>query len=130
MPPAPWFDGSAGYTRVFLQEVALSLKLGATEWERHPDKRMKVLVDVDCFLRQDRHEGETLDSVLDYDRLYRRLLSWQDRPHTELLETLAQDLADFCLADPRVEACRVTLRKPEIYWNAAAAGVEFYRVRE
>ena len=129
MPPAPWFDGSAGYTRVFLQEVALSLKLGATEWERHPDKRMKVLVDVDCFLRQDRHEGETLDSVLDYDRLYRRLLSWQDRPHTELLETLAQDLADFCLADPRVEACRVTLRKPEIYWNAAAAGVEFYRVR-
>ncbi|WP_366554241.1 dihydroneopterin aldolase [Aquibaculum sediminis] len=126
---APWFDGSAGYTRVFLEEVALNLKIGATEWERHPDKRMKVLATVECFLRQERHEGETLDSVIDYDRLYRLLQDWQERPHTDLLETLAQELADACLTDPRIEACRVALRKPDIYWNAAAAGVEFYRRR-
>lgn len=126
---APWFDGSAGYTRVFLEEVALNLKIGATEWERHPDKRMKVLATVECFLRQERHEGETLDSVIDYDRLYRLLQDWQERPHTDLLETLAQELADACLGDPRIEACRVALRKPDIYWNAAAAGVEFYRRR-
>lgn len=126
---APWFDGSAGYTRVFLEEVALNLKIGATEWERHPDKRMKVLATVECFLRQERHEGDTLDSVIDYDRLYRLLQDWQERPHTDLLETLAQELADACLTDPRIEACRVALRKPDIYWNAAATGVEFYRRR-
>lgn len=127
--PAPWFDGSAGYTRVFLKDVALNLKIGATEWERHPDKRMKVLADVECFLRQDRHEGDTLASVVNYDRLYGLLQAWQERPHTDLLETLLQELADACFEDPRVEACRVCLRKPEIYWNAAAAGVEFYRLR-
>ena len=127
---APWFDGKAGYTRVFLEDVALNLKIGATEWEKHPDKRMKVLVTVECFLRQERHEGLSMDSVINYDRLYRLVEAWQERPHTELLETLSQELADACLADPRVEACRVALRKPDIYWNAAAAGVEFYRIRE
>lgn len=126
---APWFDGSAGYTRVFLEDVALNLKIGATEWEKHPDKRMKVLATVECFLRQDRHKGDTIDAVINYDRLYRLLEAWQERPHTELLETLLEELADACLADPRVEACRVALRKPDIYWNAGAAGVEFYRRR-
>lgn len=126
---APWFDGSAGYTRMFLKEVALNLKIGVTEWERHPDKRMKVLVDVECFMRQDRHVGATLASVLDYDRLYRYLQAWEKLPHTDLLETLAQELADACFSDPRVEACRVGIRKPDIYWNAAAAGIEFYRRR-
>ena len=129
MTNAPWFDGSAGYTRVFLEDVALNLKIGATEWEKHPDKRMKVLATVECFLREDRHSGETLDTVVNYDRLYQSLQAWQERPHTELLETLLQELADTCLADPRVEACRVALRKPDIYWNARASGVEFYRVR-
>lgn len=119
-----------GHTRMFLQDVLLNLKVGIEEWERHPDKRQRVLVDVDCFMRQDRHEGTSINDVLDYNRLYEHLMTWQDRPHTDLLETLAEELADVCFRDPRVEACRVRLRKPDIYWNVAAAGVEFYRNRK
>jgi len=125
----PW-DGATSHARVLLEDVALDLKIGATDWERHPDKRQRVLATVEGFFRQGAFTGSTLADVLDYDRLYRHLMGLQQRPHTDLLETLVEDIVQACLADPRVEACRVLLRKPDIYWNAAASGVEFYRVRE
>ncbi|MGM0559988.1 MAG: dihydroneopterin aldolase [Pseudomonadota bacterium] len=120
----------SSYTRMFLQDVLLNLKVGIAEWERHPDKRQRVLVDVDCFMRQERHEGTSINDVLDYNRLYEYLMTWQERSHTDLLETLAEELADVCFRDSRVETCRVRIRKPDIYWNAGAAGIEFHRRRE
>lgn len=125
------FDANQNsYTRMFLQDVLLNLKVGIAEWERHPDKRQRVFVDVECFMHQNRQKGNSINDVLDYNRLYDYLMTWQERAHTDLLETLAEDLADFCFRDPRVEACRVQLRKADIYWNAGAAGIEFYRTRE
>ncbi len=51
------------------------------------------------------------------------------RPHTELLETLAEEIVAVCFANPLVEACRVSVVKPDIFNEAAAAGIEFYRLR-
>ncbi|MFC4349990.1 dihydroneopterin aldolase [Fodinicurvata halophila] len=118
-----------GHTRMFLQDVLLNLKVGIEDWERHPDKRQRVLVDVDCYMRQERHEGTSINDVLDYNRIYDYLMTWQERSHTDLLETLAEELADVCFQDTRVVSCRVRLRKPDIYWNVGAAGIEFYRTR-
>lgn len=119
-----------GHTRMFLQDVLLNLKVGIEDWERHPDKRQRVLVDVECYMRQERHEGTSINDVLDYNRIYEYLMSWQERPHTDLLETLAEELADVCLQDTRITSCRVRLRKPDIYWNVGAAGIEFYRTQK
>ncbi|MCX7631620.1 MAG: dihydroneopterin aldolase, partial [Geminicoccaceae bacterium] len=58
---------------------------------------------------------------LDYDRIHRWLVeTWPARPHTELLEQLAEELLAKCFEDPRVEWCRVRIRKPEAHGGRGA----------
>ena len=42
---------------------------------------------------------------------------------------LAEELVEFCLEDARVEACRVVIRKPEVYPGSATPEIAVYRRR-
>ena len=72
--------------------------------------------DLELWRRLDRFTGTGLADCLDYDRIHRWLVeTWPQRPHTELLEQLAEELLDKCFEDPRVDWCRVRIRKPEAH---------------
>jgi len=71
----------------------------------------------------------TVTPPMDYDTIRQALLAWPTRPHTNLLETLAEELVALCLAIPAVQACRVRVEKPDIFNEVDAAGVELFRVR-
>ena len=74
--------------------------------------------------------AESPATIIDYDPIRDALKSWPSRPHTPLLETLLHELVELCFRDPRVAACRVSIMKPDIFNEAAGAGVEVYQVRE
>ena len=124
------WDPGRSYQCVALRDVALEVRLGAFAGER--DAPQPVLVDVELY----RHHGPFADGLglegcLNYDRVFRHLMDeWPRRPHTDLLERLAEDLVAFCLEDEQVEACRVVVRKPAIYAGRAVPAVEVYRRRE
>ena len=50
-----------------------------------------------------------------------------DAGHINLVETLAERIGDFCVADPRVLSARVRVEKLEAVAEAASAGVEIER---
>ena len=85
-------------------------------------------VDVELYRRQERFTGTSLADCLDYDRLYHITKQWPAREHVELLERLADDLAEYCLLDARVEACRVIIRKLEVYPDSATPEITIYRI--
>lgn len=124
------WDPGRSYQCVALRDVALEVRLGAFAAEREAPQ--PVLVDVELY----RHhgpfaDGRRLEDCLNYDRVFRHLVEeWPRRPHTDLLERLAEDLVAYCLEDERVEACRVVVRKPAIYAGRAVPRVEVYRLRE
>jgi dihydroneopterin aldolase len=74
--------------------------------------------------------AESADSIVDYDPIREALKAWPGRPHTPLLETLLHELVELCFRNPRVSACRVSIMKPDIFNEAAGAGVEVYQVRK
>ena len=67
--------------------------------------------------------------MLNYDTIRDALKTWPQKPHTDLIETLIEELIALCFADSRVEACRVSILKPDIFNEAAGAGLEVYRLR-
>jgi len=67
--------------------------------------------------------------LIDYDDIREELRKWPGRPHTPLLESLAEELVRLAFRNPHVEACRVSVVKPDIFSEAAGAGVELYRLR-
>jgi dihydroneopterin aldolase len=104
------------------------VRIGVYEHERGAPQ--PVSVDVELYRRQERFTGRSLADCLDYDRVFRHLAEdWPRRAHVELLEQLAEELVAFCLEDPRVEVCRVVIRKLEIYGGRAVPEVAVLRLR-
>lgn len=132
-PPSearPLWDASADYIRVALHDVEVDAHVGLHPWERHPERPSRLLVTVEMFAHLHRGPGAgDARPFMDYDRVRNGLRGWSARPHTPLLETLAEEVVALCFADGAVEACRVSVVKPDIFNEAAGAGVEIYRVR-
>lgn len=106
------------------------VKCGLHDWERHPERPNRLQVDVDLFSFGDVPRAVDAANFMDYDRLRNAILAWAHRPHTDLLETLAEDLLTVCLADPLADAARVSVIKPDIFPEANGAGVELFRFKQ
>jgi len=128
--PSPLWDAASDYIGVVLRDVEVEAHVGLHPWEQHPERPSRLLVTVEMFAHLAR--GRAVGSakpLIDYDRVRNGLRGWSSRPHTLLLETLAEEVVALCLGDPAVEACRVAIVKPDIFNDAAGAGVEIYRIR-
>ncbi len=125
----PLWDATSDYIRVALHDVEVEAHVGLHPWERHPERPSRLLVTVEMFAHLGRNHGADDKPFIDYDRVRNGLIGWTSRPHTPLLETLAEEVVALCFGDPAVEACRVSIVKPDIFNDAAGAGVEIYRVR-
>ena len=99
--------------------------VGLHPWERHPERPTRLLVNVEMFAPlPGRLAEQTRETLVDYDRVRDAVRAWPGRPHTDFLETLAAELVDLAFSFPRVEACRVSVMTPDVYNEAAGAGVE------
>jgi dihydroneopterin aldolase len=68
--------------------------------------------------------------VIDYEPVYNFILN--ELPamgHIHLLETLAEQIINFCFRDIRVQKVRARLEKSGIFPAAAGAGIEVSRTR-
>lgn len=127
---AALWDSARGYQRVILRDVAVEVRLGLHPWERHPERPQRILVNVELFAHlAGPFSGSGVEAVLDYDAIRDALRGWPQRGHTDLIETLVEELIALCFRDARVEACRVSVVKPDIFNEAGGAGIEVYRLR-
>jgi dihydroneopterin aldolase len=118
-----------GFVRMMIRDVRLNIRIGVHPWEREAPQ--PVVVNVEMFARdRGRRSGEGLESVVDYDYVRDALLRWEGRPQVDLLETLLEELAQVCFHDPKVEACRISIVKPDIFPESGGAGVELFRLRK
>ena len=122
-------DLTRSHTRVFITDLLVPVRIGLLDWEKAGGRTSPLSVSVELFTSRADWKGAGAHDILNYGFVHDYLQGWRTREHTELLETLADELIETCLADPRVEACRVKLVKPQIFADAAGAGVEIYRTR-
>ncbi len=118
------------YLETFLDNVEIVMSIGITEAERAENGAQHVLVSAHMFEEKAKFNDTDITTCLDYHRVYQYLMTWENRPHTDLIETLAEELTAFIFEDSRVDACHVKVKKPDIYKNAACSGVAIYRTRK
>ncbi|MBM0124430.1 dihydroneopterin aldolase [Pimelobacter simplex] len=68
--------------------------------------------------------SDDLRDTVDYGGLVDQVVAAVTRDPVDLIETLAQRIADTCLLDPRVEWVRVTVHKPDAPIKATFADVQ------
>ena len=122
------WNPQASHQCLALRDVHVAVRVGVHAVERAAPQLL--VVDVELYRHLERFTGTSLADCLDYDRIYFHLTdAWPKRPHVDLLESLAEGLVAFCLSDQRVDACRVVIRKAEVYPGTAAPEIAVYRLR-
>ncbi len=127
--PAPAWSADKGYVRMMIRDLVTEVRLGLHPWERHPEKPQRIVVNVELYAAPQTRKFENVSAIVDYDYIRDALRKWPRRKHTVFIETLLDELVKLCFKDKRVQACRVSIFKPDISNEAAGAGVEIYRLR-
>jgi 7,8-dihydroneopterin aldolase/epimerase/oxygenase len=105
--------------RIALRGLRAHGRHGVYDFERERGQMFRV----DAVLELDTRPaaaGDDLDRTVNYAELAQQLYAVLSGEPVSLLETLAQRLADVCLASPLVGAVEITVHKPQ-----AELGVPF-----
>jgi dihydroneopterin aldolase len=100
-----------GLDRIALHGLRARGHHGVYDFERQQGQEFAVDVVLEIDLSAAAVSDEVADTV-HYGELADRIVSIVSGPPVNLIEALAQRLADACLADPRVSAVEVTVHKP------------------
>jgi dihydroneopterin aldolase len=111
--------------RVFVHDLVLPVFIGAYDFERGKTQRVRFCIDVD--IRRSTYHAEDMRDVFSYDVVVDAIRLLLSRGHVDLVETLAERIADALLAYPRVY--RVIARVEKLDVIEGRVGIEITRER-
>jgi len=137
----PRFADTLRATRhMFIRDLMLNASIGVHKHEHQALQRIRI--NIDLAVSDDgaaklsrpavgRNAGadDDLARVVDYEAIVNGVRESVAAGHVQLVETLAERLAEACLADSRVQVARVRVEKLDVFADAASAGVEVERRR-
>jgi dihydroneopterin aldolase len=113
--------------RVFIHDLVLDVEIGVYTHEKGVTQRVRFSVDVDVL-----PAGAALDDdiarAFDYDTIIQGIKDIIAQGHINLVETLADRIAEHCLAHPRASSALVKIEKLDK--EPGAVGVEIVRAKE
>lgn len=111
---------------VFIRELKIDAIIGIYPHERNT--RQPLLIDLDMASDIRRAAAtEDINDALDYEAISNRLYEFVSSSEFQLIETLAQQIADLVLREFNVTWLRLTLHKPEAVARASDVGVVIER---
>ena len=113
--------------RIFIRGLVLDIVIGVHAHEQV--RTQKVALDVDLFLEPGPPPvHDALDEVLDYDQVRERVREVALNERFKLQESLAERVAEVCLAISGVRGVRIQTEKLEIFEDARGVGFELVRL--
>jgi len=114
--------------RIWIRDLAVQTTIGVHDDERQTVQPLIVNVWLECDLRS-AGRSDRLEETVNYREVQDGILKIAEESRDRLLERLAERIADFCLANGRVEGVRVRIEKPRSLRQARSAVVEIERRR-
>lgn len=113
------------HIKIFLDSVEIPLKIGIYPHEQN--KPQRVVVDAELYADPETYLSHVdKNSIIDYGKVYKAITSWAERPQVQLIEDYLKELADLCFVFQAVTACRVSIKKADVFGPEQGAGVELF----
>jgi len=111
---------------VFVRDLVIPVEIGAYDFERGRTQRVRFNVDVD--VTRVSAAGDDMRNVFSYDVVMDAIKMILASGHIELVETIAERLAELVLRHERVQAVSVQVEKLDV--APGAVGVRIRRERQ
>ena len=111
---------------IFLKELEAKTTVGIFEWEQ----RIKQTVLIDIEMSADISAAASSDDIkdaLDYKKIAKHVKDFVENHTFNLIETLAQKIADMLINEFNVRQTTVTVNKPRAIRGSKSVGVRIQR---
>ncbi len=126
--PRQFADAHTATRHVFIRDLVLACRVGIHDHEKRAAQRVRLNLDLAVSETAAAPLDDDIRSVVCYEGLADRIRRLVAEGHVNLIETLAERVADTCLGDPRVRVARVRIEKLDVFPDATSAGVEIERL--
>ena len=126
-------DAVRGLRHVFIRDMILLASIGVYPSEHQATQRVRINLDMAVEDEGGRPLSRTavgrddLARVVDYEAVANQARAIVASGHVQLVETLAERIAESILVDSLIRSVRVRVEKLDIFADAASAGVEIER---
>ena len=115
-------------SKLFLRDFDVQANIGIHEFEKAGPQRLLISVDLEIDTADVKDEDD-IRTVIDYDFLRREILDIISGRHFNLQETLCREIIAMAARHDNVTRATVSTRKPDVYPDCAAVGVELTYTR-
>lgn len=111
---------------VFIRDLVIPWLIGVHRHEHEGKQRVRINIELKVA-EDDRPIDDSLPNVVCYEALVDGIRDLADSGHVNLVETLADRIAERCLADGRVSKATVRVEKLDVFDDVASVGIEIER---
>jgi dihydroneopterin aldolase len=125
-------NAPAGLMHVFVHDYKLMASIGI-----HPNEKINkqiIIVSVDLSIEDNAVSSpgdvpQQISDVVCYENITNLISDLVELKHIDLVEQLAEEIAQLCLNLPRVTLARVKVAKPDAIETAGSVGVTIERFK-
>lgn len=125
-PTDKQIEVQTGLRHMFVRDLVMDAPIGVRAHELGRKQRIRLNLDLGVL---DTESTDRLESVVCYDDLIAAVRVVVGAEHVQLVETLAERIAEACFRDRRVITARIRVEKLDVYPDAESVGVEIERRR-
>jgi dihydroneopterin aldolase len=112
--------------RVFVKDLVLAALIGVHRHEKDGHQRVRINLDMEV-VESEQPVQDRLADVVCYEDVVTAIRGIVAAGHINLVESLAELVADRCLQDRRVRKVQVRVEKLDVFADASSVGVEIER---
>lgn len=102
---------------IFIRDLVVEGKHGVNPEEKVTSQPFKITVEIE-FDTTKAQVSDNLNDTLDYSKIRKQITTVVQGNSFDLIERLAQAIADDLLADNAIQELTVAIEKPAVYDNA------------
>jgi dihydroneopterin aldolase len=115
--------------KIFLKELTTEAVIGIFGWEREVKQTVAIDLEMSADIRR-AARTDSINDTLNYKAVAKRVLAFVEESRYQLVETLAEAIANVVLTEFPVDWVRVTLHKPGAIRHSKDVGVIIERERD
>ena len=115
--------------RILISDLLVRCIIGVRDEERREKQDVVINLSLYADLRK-AGKSDRIEDAVDYSAVKKRILSMAEKSQYNLVEALAEAVAEFCLEQPAVSRVQVRVEKPSALRYARSVGVEITRERK
>ena len=112
------------YTKILIRDLTLEMSIGIHAHEK--EKKQRVVINIALFT--DHEVPKSINDAVCYETVTNEIEALCSSKHYDLVEVLAEDIAQICLSKSRVEGAEINILKPDIM-PKCDVGIDIFRTK-